>query len=73
MASCKKCEAPIVWGTTSAGKAMPLDADPVPDGEWVLVAGKVRRFQTDDERLHRPRYRVHWKTCPNADEFRRGR
>lgn len=73
MASCKTCEAPIIWATTAAGKAMPLDESPVlVGGEWVLLPGGQTRKATDEDKgLHRPMYMPHWATCPDAPSFRR--
>lgn len=57
---------PHLPGVTPRGKRTPLDAEPVPDGEWQIEAGVVVRAGL----LPGPRYRVHWATCPKADEFR---
>jgi len=35
--TCTSCMAPILWASTEKGKAIPLDRDPVPDGNLVLV------------------------------------
>jgi len=71
MARCKSCEAPIEWATMPSGKANPIDAEPSPRGNLVLIGGKVR-FATDEDRaLHRPLYTSHFATCPSADEWRK--
>jgi len=69
VSECSACGAAILWARTSGGKATPLDAEPVHDGEWQILAGVtvVAGLQPG------PRYRVHWATCPRADEFRRAR
>lgn len=71
MAKCKSCEAPIEWATTEAGKAMPLDAQPTPDGTWCLVNGKTWKATDEDRKLHRPLHTPHWATCADAPKFRR--
>jgi hypothetical protein len=48
---------------------MPLDADPVPDGNVIVVMGVAYVV----ERPPGPgevRYRSHFATCPNADHHR---
>lgn len=70
MAACRSCEAPIIWVTTVNGKRMPVDLNPVADGEWVVINGRARRATADDDRLRRPRFRVHWATCTDADQYR---
>lgn len=83
MSLCKGCGAAITWITTKAGKNMPVDPDPV-----MVIEGDGRdKFITDEGdvivgRLATPEeltmdlavaFVPHWKTCPNADSFRRGR
>jgi hypothetical protein len=35
--NCRSCEAPIVWAKTANNRRMPLDPEPVPDGNvWVV-------------------------------------
>lgn len=75
---CRSCRAEVVWCVTAGGKAMPVDVEPVEDGNVVLeddgdlVATVVPPGQglLGDER---PRYVSHFATCPNADEHRRPR
>jgi len=69
-AACRSCEREIIWATTAAGKAMPLDASPTEAGTWVVVRGQARRATDEDARLHRPRYTPHWATCPDAADWR---
>lgn len=71
MASCKSCDAAIQWCSWEAtGKWIPLDAAPVTDGDLVETRGKVRKYTDEDQKLHRPRRRAHWATCPNAAQHR---
>ena len=81
MSTCKGCGAPIDWITTTEGKYMPVDPEPVvgiegdgPD-RFVTDEGAVllgRRARLEEER---PGLEVafvpHWKTCPDAGRFRR--
>lgn len=73
MSACRSCEAEILWGTTSGGKAMPLDAKPDAKGDWVLIKGQIQRATPDDDRLHRPRYTSHFATCPDHAGWRKSR
>lgn len=43
--ACRSCGAPVLWAQTPAGKAMPLNPQPVPNGNVLLVdrqAGRAR-------------------------------
>lgn len=35
--TCGSCGAPIVWATTAHGRRIPVDPDPVPDGNLELL------------------------------------
>lgn len=84
MSTCKGCGAPIDWITTTEGKYMPVDPEPV----FIIEGDGLDRFVTDEGAVllgrrarleeERPGLEVafipHWKTCPNAGRFRkRGR
>lgn len=71
---CRSCDAPIVWSHTSAGKALPLDADPDPSGSiqlrpdgLAITMGPLDAEWSPDQ----PRYIPHFATCPHADRWRR--
>ena len=76
MSICTGCGADIIWCVTERGKAMPVDAEPVPDGNvelrpdgdktWAIVHGAGNRPLGVDA-LHLS----HFVTCPKADQFRR--
>lgn len=78
-ATCRSCGAAIVWALTAAGKRMPIDLLPNPDGN-VLIVGKadhvavplvqVRR-RGDPVRDDDVVYASHFQTCPRAGEHRR--
>lgn len=71
MASCRSCEAEIIWATSTTGKAIPLDAQPTANGNLSLVAGTAHAYTAEDERLKRERYTSHFATCPEAGQWRK--
>lgn len=66
MTRCDKCDAPIRWEKTVAGKSIALDPVSVPAGDFRIAAAGVVRLRTDLEKLeHRgPKFNCHWDTCP---------
>jgi hypothetical protein len=75
MSRCRACDTLIEWCVTEAGKKMPVDLEPNPEGnlwkkdameEGSLVA-VVDLFTPEDK----PRFMPHWATCPSAEEFRK--
>jgi hypothetical protein len=81
--TCRSCDAPVLWVETSAGRKMPLDPEPVEDGNVVITAEAPLGLRTeavvltkaDLAQIHpdRLRYRSHFSTCPHADQHRRPR
>lgn len=77
MARCRSCQAEIVWARTSAGRPMPLDAEPNPAGTCTLehTAEGALLVRVDPspplEVDTRPRYTSHFATCPHADQHRK--
>ncbi len=76
---CKACEAPIMWAQTSAGKNMPVDAEPVGNGNVVLFPTAAKKLlaivmsKTEaDAWPGRERYVSHFATCAAAASFRKG-
>lgn len=71
-ATCRSCGAPIVWVITEAGKRMPIDREPHPDGNVIPsvdLDGKVRaRVVTAP--FDGNAWRSHFVTCPNANQHR---
>lgn len=73
------CGAPIRWALTEAtGVAIPLDYEPNPDGNVILLRGSeppVARTLGPLELLienpDTPRYMPHHATCPDVELFRR--
>lgn len=83
--TCKSCKAPIRWGRTDRGKGVPLDPEPVsdgnllldPDGGMVMLDGDpvaelpVRHLHKGEEPGPAAvRYRSHFATCPDAEDWR---
>ena len=80
---CKGCGAQIKWIRTIGGKKMPVD----PEAAFVIPCGGSERFVTDEGAVISGRlarldeiggrtplaYIPHWKTCPNAADFRQKR
>ncbi len=83
-ARCRSCTAPIVWARTRAGKSMPLDRDPVVDGNVTVVGWDgavaastpivvVGQLGLEDVPMSEWRYVSHFSTCPDAASHRRRR
>lgn len=69
---CKSCKAPIRWVHTANGKRMPLNADPVPDGNITIRDGIAHTGQPelfDDKE----RFTSHFVTCPFAAQHRKAK
>lgn len=81
MSRCRGCGASIEWIRTPAGRSMPVDSEPVfvieGDGSdrFITDEGEVilgRRALPEEECRDLPvAFVPHWKTCPNAADFRR--
>ena len=78
MATCKSCDAEIRWAETPNGKGIPLDPEPVENGNLVMVelnpGGplKVRHVVKGEELGDSvPRYRAHFVTCPQGKQWSR--
>ncbi len=76
-AACRSCRAPILWAITNAGRRMPLNAQPDPDGlliTWTNNSGELRvSALATGETTGRPHYTSHFATCSSADAHRRPR
>jgi len=74
VAQCKSCGARIIWTLTMKGKRMPVDADPVENGNIALVEGENVVTSTVVEPARVPGvllYVSHFATCPNAAQHRK--
>ncbi len=70
--ACRSCGAPVLWCRTEAGKMMPVDAEPVENGNLeVIRAGDrlIARVRGEDL-LGSHRYLSHFVTCPQSREWR---
>jgi hypothetical protein len=80
VSTCRTCRASIMWAFTTSGKRIPVDADPVPDGNLALLPSTMlgqdptaivvapgAQLLGDDG----VRYVSHFVTCPYADQHRR--
>lgn len=72
MAFCRSCKAVINWYKTVAGRNMPLDPEPHPDGNvFIDVVRNEASIVPKGSRV--PLYRSHFVTCPDAGKFRNPR
>lgn len=83
--SCRSCPAAVLWAETAAGERMPVDEQPVINGNVLLhitddspkpklIAGVLSRGQAAGARERGERlYRSHFVSCPNASGHRRSR
>lgn len=73
--TCATCHAPIRWVLTEAGRRMPIDFDPSPDGNVVArnVAGSIRAHILTGNELpaQETAYVPHHRTCPDAEQHKR--
>lgn len=73
------CTAQVIWATTANVRPMPVDVEPVADGNVLLswVNGTVRAevigARGQARLFGRTRYRSHFTSCPDADRFRKPR
>lgn len=77
MTACRSCGAEIFWATTAAGRAMPIDPTPTPDGNVIIqrrdgrIGATVLAAGAAPASPQEPRYTSHFATCPNASSHRR--
>lgn len=76
---CRSCQAAILWVKwPKSGKKMPVDKDPVPNGNVVLTLKQslnelhAEKFNPGVHASGRNRYVSHFTTCPQSSEHRRG-
>ena len=84
MATCKSCNAPIIWAETPNGRPMPVDDQPSLKGTLFLMT-RLREaplaihhestvpFAQGARNLDSPRYVSHFSSCPNAAKHRKAR
>lgn len=70
MSVCRSCGAPIRWEVTVNDKRIPLDPEPVANGNLgIRDDGKVA--SSHGFPAEAPRYVSHFATCPNAAHHRK--
>lgn len=77
-ARCRTCRAPIMWAVSAkTGSRMPLDRDPVDNGNVVLDGNRASYLSKADAAapnlLGEARYVSHFATCPQAQAHRKGK
>ncbi len=83
MPECRTCGAPMEWAITARGKPIPLDPEPVENGniektgEFALTRfgdeAPVVRYVDDEQPdlFEQDRFVTHFATCPDAREHRK--
>lgn len=84
MSSCRSCGASITWAVAESGKRIPVDAQPVAngnlrlsqepgDGSFTIQRARVTGSTIDllDPTDDGARYVSHYATCPDAADWRR--
>jgi hypothetical protein len=72
VATCKSCGAPIVWAfVPRTGRRMPVDADPVDDGNVILTRPSTSMAEAHVVAKGAGTHVSHFATCPQAAEHRR--
>jgi hypothetical protein len=72
MSVCRSCQAPIRWEMTDSGKRIPLDPEPVENGN-LRFDDHVHVIVTAYADDPMPRYLSHFATCRDADAWRKKR
>lgn len=72
---CRSCHAPIMFIPSMRGALIPLDAQPVPNGNVVIIDGRANVIGPGDLLgelwAGLPHYLSHFTTCPDADQWRK--
>jgi hypothetical protein len=73
MATCKACDAEIIWLKTKNGKRMPVDAAPSSTGNCRIVGGTVEVLgpRAVEEHTGSDLHHSHYTTCTDPRRFRR--
>ena len=69
--NCRSCGADVEWVQTEAGKRMPVDAEPVANGNIVKVRGNLIRYLGKGEVFTGDRWVSHFATCAQAGSWRK--
>jgi hypothetical protein len=76
---CRSCHAKIVWAVTTKGRPIPIDPEPVPDGNIILEPRgtswrplpPLATVWTHGAQDGVVLYKSHFATCPAAAKFRK--
>lgn len=68
--SCRSCGAAVLWVTTTAGRLMPVDAEPVEGGNVEVLGNGTAVVHGQPELAPGDRYVAHFVTCPQAETWR---
>lgn len=72
--TCRSCDAAIFWAVTERGRRIPIDVEPVANGNITLSDfsdGLRATYLRKDETTRHDRYVSHFATCPDAKTHRR--
>lgn len=73
VSTCSTCAARIIWCRTITGKRMPVDVDPVPDGNLLLTDELLPTAQSVGRVAAKPGqllYKSHFASCRQAAKHR---
>lgn len=84
---CRSCKTKVIWCETITGKRMPVDAEPVADGNLrllprdggfnrvvaplALYANQIATFKDWESAVSKERYVSHFATCPDKASWRK--
>jgi hypothetical protein len=77
VSACKSCGAELIWAKVrrrwnAPESNMPLDAEPVTDGEWLLADdGTASYVGREPSLIPEGRHRAHWATCSDPAKHRK--
>lgn len=71
--TCGTCGANIFWAQTENGKPMPIDAEPVANGNIIIRPALIAHYLAKAEQPPADvlRYVSHFATCPHAKQHRK--
>lgn len=68
--TCRSCRAPVRWLKTEKGASMPVDPEPVEDGNVVIDGERAIVLRKGEAGPPGLRYVAHFATCPSAAAHR---
>lgn len=69
VSTCRSCGAQIEWVHTDTGKRMPVDANPVPDGNVIVDGDRATVVAQRPLGYDGALYTSHFSTCPDPGEW----